>query len=354
LAVPAQTELWLLERLSDSGLDGLDDCVAAGVIEAHGSAVRFRHELARLAFERELGVAQALALHRRVLRELEQAGAEPSRLVHHAQAAGDGLALLRHAVVAGARSAELGAHCEAAAHYRRAIAVSNYCPAREQAELLGRLAFELYLTDRLKEAIDVQPRSLLAMHGGDDRVGEGDALRRLSRLLWFGGHGEEAKALAGQAVAVLETSPEGPELARAYSNVSQLRMLAGDNEPAIAWGERALALAERIGALEVAVHGLANIGSAETLAGREREGRAKIEESLRRGRLAGLDDDVGRAYANLGATAAWRRQLASADRSVGMASPTATNTIWPPMGHTCAHGVHVNSSTPAAGRLRHS
>lgn len=62
------------------------------------------------------------------------------------------------------------------------------------------------------------------------------------------------------------------------------------------------------------MHALSNIGAAEVLLGREREGRAKIEQSLGRARAAGLDDDVGRAYANLAAPAVWRRRLASADR----------------------------------------
>ena len=313
--VPAETELWLLERVSDGGLEGLGRCLAAGMIEPHGQAVRFRHELARLALEWELGVSDSLELHRRVLRALEEAGAEPARLVHHAERAGDEQALLRHAVAAAERSAALGAHREAAAHYTRAIAVAGGRPSAEQAELLGRGAFELYLTERVGEAIELQRQSLALLREGEDRVREGDALRLLSRYLWFGGHGEEAATVAQAAVAVLEACPvEGPELARAYSTISQLRMLAGESRAALIWGQRALALAERIGVPDVAVHALSNIGSAEVMAGQERTGRAKLEDCLRRARAAGLDDDVGRAYANLASTPTWRRQLAVADR----------------------------------------
>jgi DNA-binding CsgD family transcriptional regulator/tetratricopeptide (TPR) repeat protein len=311
-SVPAQTELWLLERVSDSGLDGLGQCFAAGMIEPRGDAVRFRHELARLALEREVAVPRALELHRRILHALEVAGADPARLVHHAERAGNPQALLRHAMAAAQRAAALGAHREAAAHYERAIAVAGDPP---EAELLSRAAFELYLTDRLEEAIALQRRCVAYLRAGGDRLQEGDALRLLSRFAWFGGRGEEAAILASEAVAVLEACmEEAPELARAYSNISQLRMLSADTGSAIVWGERALALAERLGMPEIAVHALSNIGTAETLDGREREGRVKIEESLRRARAAGLDDDVGRAYANLGSGAAWRRQFAIADR----------------------------------------
>ena len=313
--VPAQAELGLLERVSTAGLDGIGQCLSAGMIEPRGQAVRFRHELARLVLEQDLDVGRARALHGRVLRALEGEGAEPARLVHHAERAGDERALFRHAVTAAERSVGLWAHREAAAFYERAIAVCADAPAVEQTDLLGRCAFELYLTDRLDEAIALQRRCVSRLQASGDRVREGAALRLLSRYLWFGGFGEEAAALAAEAVAVLEACDvDGPELARAYSTISQLHMLSGDLDPAIAWGGRALALAERLGVPEIAVHALSNVGSAEVLSGREPQGRAKIQESLRRARAAGLDDDVGRAYANLAATAAWRRQLALADR----------------------------------------
>jgi hypothetical protein len=85
------------------------------VLEARGRAVAFRHELARLVVEQELGPGRAITIHRRILRALEEAGAESSRLVHHAEAADDGEALFVHARAAGERAASLGAHSEAAA-----------------------------------------------------------------------------------------------------------------------------------------------------------------------------------------------------------------------------------------------
>ncbi len=312
--VPAEAELWLLEQASESGLDGLGRCIGVGMLEAHGPAVRFRHELARLVLEQELDPARRVAHNRRVLHTLESAGASPARLVHHAERAGDNAALLRWAAVAGERSAALGAHREPAQHYARAVAVSLASSEGVRAELIRRCAVEHYLTDQLDRAIALQRESVALLRVMGDRVREGDGLRWLSRFLWFGGRGEDAEAVAGEAVAVLEQLAPGPELARAYSNLSQLRMLSYDAGSAITWGERALELAERFGVPEVAVHALSKIGTAEVIAGREREGRAKIQASLARAQAAGLDDDVGRAYANLVTSAVERRQSALADR----------------------------------------
>jgi DNA-binding CsgD family transcriptional regulator len=312
--VPPQAELWLLDAIADVPDTALEQCVAAGILERRHDAVSFRHEIARLAVEQALAPDRASALHQQVLRALEQAGANPARLAHHADGAGDEDALLRHALAAGERSAELGAHREAADQYARALSVADSLPDPERADLLSRYAFERYLTDRLDEAIEAQREAVELLRSVGDGRREGDGLRLLSRFLWFGGHGEEAEAAARGAVEVLEPLPAGTELARAYSNVSQLRMLAYDSPEAIEWGERALRLAEACDAEEIVVHALANVGSAEIVAGQPEAGRAKLEDSLARARERGLDDDVGRAYANLSTHAMERRQFALADR----------------------------------------
>ncbi len=312
--VPPQAELWLVDAIPGAASGAVERCLIAGLLERDGQAVSFRHELARLAVEQALSPERAARLNEQVMRALEAAGAEHARLVHHAEAAGDAPALLRHATAAGKRSAELGAHREAAEQYGRALSVAASLPDVERADLLSRYSFERYLTDRLDEAILAQRQAVELFGAAGDREHEGDGLRRLSRYLWFGGHNEEAETTAHEAVTVLEQLPEGAALARAYSNVSQLRMLAYDSGAAIDWGTRALRLAERCQADDIGIHALANIGSAEVLIGREASGRAKLEASLARARALGLDDDAGRAYANLATLAVERRQFALADR----------------------------------------
>jgi hypothetical protein len=66
----------------------------------------------------------------------------------------------------------------------------------------------------------------------------GDDLRWLSRLYWFQGNKALADRFSGEAIATLEPLQPGKELAMAYSNQSQLHMLAEENEAAIAWGRK--------------------------------------------------------------------------------------------------------------------
>ena len=129
-----QAELWLLDAVPVAGGDALERCSRVGMLERRPEAVSFRHELARLAVEQALSPDRAARLHRQVLRALEQAGSEPARLVHHAEAAGEAEPLLRHATAAGGarrnsvptgrRPSSTGAPCRSRARCRPSTARS--------------------------------------------------------------------------------------------------------------------------------------------------------------------------------------------------------------------------------------
>jgi DNA-binding CsgD family transcriptional regulator len=84
----------------------------------------------------------------------------------------------------------------------------------------------------------------------------------------------------------------------AYSSRAQLHLNADEPQQAVLLGSRAIELAEKLGATEILVHGLNNVGSAELLVGNE-EGRVKLEESLRLALANNLQDHAARAYTNL-------------------------------------------------------
>lgn len=116
--------------------------------------------------------------------------------------------------------------------------------------MLQRCAIEHYLINRVPEGIEFQEQAVSLVRETRDSAEEGVALRWLSRILWFAGRGEDAARAGADAVAALEQLPPGPELARAYSNLAQLGMLAHDTDAAQLWGRRALELAERFGVVE--------------------------------------------------------------------------------------------------------
>ncbi len=290
--VPPQAELWLLEALAPEAFEQLDECLTRGMLQAHPSAVAFRHELARLAIEETVSPPRRAELHRRALAALaEPPGGAPdaARLAHHAEAAGDAAAVLRHAPRAAARAAALGAHREAAAQYARALRFGDGLAPGERAELLEARSRACYVTDQNDEAIEAIEEALALRRALGQALAEGDDVRRLSQILWCPGRTARSERAALDAVALLEEEPPGPELAWAFANLAATFSAAARGEEAVHWGERALELAERLGDTETAVHALATIGACEGSA-------EKLERSLERSLRSGLDEQAGRAY----------------------------------------------------------
>ena len=154
------------------------------------------------------------------------------------------------------------------------------------------------MTDQFDAAIEAQEEALECWRRLGDRLGEGDALRTLSRLLFFVGRVDEGETLASEAVELLERLPPGHELAMAYGNVSQRGMAMQDLDRAVAWGNRALELARSLDDNEALVYSLTNIGTAELQAGLE-DGRIKQERALELAQSQGLEDYAGRAFMSI-------------------------------------------------------
>jgi DNA-binding CsgD family transcriptional regulator len=292
--VPGQTELWLLQALAGD-MSGLDQCISSGVLRATAADVAFRHELARIAVEETMPLTRRRELHQLALAELGTRAREPARLAHHAEAAGDGAAVLTFAPLAAQAAAASGAHREAAAHYASAIRFADSEPAARRGELLRRLVDECWMTDQFDAAIEAQRQALDCARAVGDRLAEGDGLRTLSRLMFFTGDVRDGESFALEAVALLEALPPSRELAMAYANVSQRQCVLLDLEGTRLWADRALAVAEEIGDSEPRVYALVNVGAAELSLGSERELEVALEAAL----ANGFEDFAGRAYGNL-------------------------------------------------------
>ena len=84
-------ELWLLEALAGATVDRLEECLASGMLVSAGTAVAFRHELARLTIEESLAPDRRVGLHRAALAALAappDGVVDLDQLAHHAEAAG--------------------------------------------------------------------------------------------------------------------------------------------------------------------------------------------------------------------------------------------------------------------------
>jgi DNA-binding CsgD family transcriptional regulator len=316
---PAAPPVELLEAVAGGEVRALDECLAAGMLRAERTTVGFRHELARLSIEDSIPAHRAVRLHRAALAALAESGvADPARLAHHADAAGDADAVLEHAPVAAERAALAHAHREAADHYARALRFAARLPLARRAELWERLSDERQIADLADEALDARERALACYRELGDERKIGVQLQSLSALLRRVGRHGEAGSAGAEAVAVLERLPPGPELAGAYGHLAYLAMLDDDVAGVRAWGEKAVRLAESLGERAVVGDALATVGASEVYTGSPEEGLAKLARSIEIGREL---DAMARPIGVAAAAAVWihRFDVAAAYLAQGLA-----------------------------------
>lgn len=307
----------LLGEVAGPSLDEIDECLAAGILRAEGMAVVFRHELARAAVLEAISPLRRAALHGRVLAIMAAVPTErhdPALLAHHAEAAGDGPAVLRFAPEAARQATGLGANREAVSQYARALRFALRLGDDERAPLLRAFADASNVSSWGSATIDAREDLVAIARRNGDRAMEAEQLTWLATALVMEGRNEEAEAASRTAIAVVDGLPDGPASERVYRNQSFLRMLNRDTVEAVAWGERAIAIAERLDDRSGLISGLNTVGSALLVGGDESGGRERLERSLRLAEEASLDLQVASAYMNLGSGFGEVHRFADADR----------------------------------------
>ena len=302
---------------------GLDACVEKGMLVLDGGLLQFRHELARRAIEGSIAPARRRALHQKVVDVLKKRpDARASEIAHHAERAADVEALLKFAQRAGEEAARAGAPREAASHFAAMLRHRDALDPAAAVKALEHHAEQSYLVGAGDTAMNSMTEAAHLRRAAKNITGLGRNLTRLSRFAWMCGRRAEAERYVDEAIAVLQSIPVGPELAWAYSHQSQLDMLASRMDRAVIWGEKALALATRLGEKEIIIHALANMGSAK--ADNLRSGICpEIERSYELAVAGRYHDHVERASCNLTCLYYWRRDfalaLASIERGVAYA-----------------------------------
>jgi DNA-binding CsgD family transcriptional regulator len=297
---PRRSDAPTLEALCKRivGTDDPEEAVKAGMLVEEGDGYAFRHEITRRAIEATLTDRQRQSLNQEALEILRQSpGASAARLLHHAEAAQSSPAIAELAPRAAVEAALVGAHREAAKHLRLALEHSPDLDATERSSLLEQYSFELHLLGDLETAILARHAAMELHRTRGDHLAEGDGLRWLSRLHYLNGSRVEADRYAAAAVDLLRQAPPGPELAMAYSNLSQLAMLDENAELSIRWGGQAVAMAERLGRSDILSHALNNIGASKRWIDLE-GARADLARSLAVALEHDLPEHAARAYTN--------------------------------------------------------
>jgi len=296
--IGTRVEYPLLEAVTDAPPSAVDELLGAGLLTGDGAALKFRHEIARLAVQDAVPAHRRGLIHARILDVLSGCGGDDddARMAFHAEGAGDGPAVLRYATAAARRATELGAHRAAAAQYERALRFADEADAAAAARLYDAFAYEASLLDRSQEAVDARERALALWRQAGDRLREGDTLRWLACSLSAVSRGHDGIAAAKAAIALLE--PLGPslELASAYASLASLRMVNYEHAEAIELAHRAVAIAGPLGRTDIVSEALNT--EACSLQGIGRDWGPTMRRALDVAVSGGHEAQVGRAYVN--------------------------------------------------------
>jgi DNA-binding CsgD family transcriptional regulator len=238
-------ESWLLEIVLQDGAAAVAECLAAGVLLIQDDQLAFRHELTRQTILAAISPLRRRALHRQVLKILQQAPESDkylARLAHHAEASGDRKAVLAFAPQAARQALAARAHREAAALYALAVEVAGELPLDQQAVLYEGLARASDVIDQREQALAAQRQAIQIWHRLGEPLKEGTNYFFLVAKLIGMGRNAEAEQAAAAALALFETANSPAHLALAYQNQATLRLFSSDHAEAIRWIEKMLVL----------------------------------------------------------------------------------------------------------------
>jgi hypothetical protein len=240
----------------DDLIDVLRDLVRRGLmIETGEDEFSFRHALAREAVADQLLARERRRVHEVALDTLlAQGDAEPALVAMHAHGAGRYDDLLKAARTGAPHYLALGA-----AHQALALAEKGLDEACEDLALRATAARAAWLAGLVDDADEHARRWVRDATTAEERSA---ALRMRVRLAWEHGRVDDMAVLTGELRDVIEHLAPGEEQAQAVATVAQSYMLRDFGDEAVAWADRAIALAERLDLPAVRLAGVVEKGSA--------------------------------------------------------------------------------------------
>ena len=197
---------------------------------------------------------------------------------------------------AGERASAVNAFASAAAYYERALELLPEADSRRLAVFFAH-ARALFSSgyERRGPVLEKALSELLAA-GENERAAE--VATFLAELAWIQARRSETDEHLVLATALTRDRPPSPSKARVVASVARFRMLADDQEAAIAVGREAIKMAETFGLTETRAQTLISVGTARFLTGDD-GGRDDIERGIELALASNHLAAAARGYQNL-------------------------------------------------------
>src|SRR5262249_8503627 len=141
--------------------------------------------------------------------------------------------------------------------------------------------------------------ALVELRAADDEVGVGKALLLQSSQAWFTGDMPRAQRLQAETIELLERHGPGPELAHAYATQAGRLAIAGDSQAALAWADKSMQLAKKLGLEGIAGRAMGFRGIARCDLG-DFGGLDDLRDAVRTAVDHGLGREAGVRFNNYG------------------------------------------------------
>jgi len=304
--LPTGFEMIHLEKLEPSYTAAIEKSMDSKLMILKEGRIFFKHEIYRRTIEASLSPLLRVVLNKKILdlfRVNFEQKMEIERIIHHAKNANDYELVVQYAPLAARQAACMGAHIEASKLYFSAIEYYQGNDKDLLVTLYEAYSYECYLTNQGKEAIIYQAKALVLWKEKGNIEKTGNCMRFLSRLWWHDGNRKQAEIYGNQSVEVLGDQPSSAAKAMAFSNMSQLKMLSGQPNECVFWGEKAIAIAKELGNEEILSHALNNVGSVQMkMRSSKQKGIELLQQSLEIALRNSYHEHAARAYTNLGSS----------------------------------------------------
>lgn len=319
------------DRLDDRALPALDVDLptlrrldTTGLLTRGREGLLFRHELARQAVESTIPPGGAPRLHARLVAALELIQPpDPAVLTHHAVGAGDAARAARYAQEAARQATSAGSHTEAVAFYRIALRHLTDAPAGERAQLLLRLGFEQYMTNKLGDAIATVSATFPLWQEAGDQDGLAAAHDEVAVFEYYNARRRHAERHADRATDIAAAAGTDLTYGVARATRGYLAYLRNDFDLALNCYADAgrIATTERNDALDVRTR---MIRAAADLAGGDDAARSRMADVIEDARTRNLDELASTGYSNLANLDVEQRRLRDAQHVLEQSLPFTT------------------------------
>ncbi len=239
-------------------IHALRELVSRGVlVETGDDEFSFRHALVREAITAQLLGRERRRLHDAALDVLlATGGSDPALLAEHARGAGRYADIVEAARRGAALYLSIGS-----AYQALRLAEMGLDEVADDGDLLASAARAAWLAGLLDDAVGYARRWRDGATTASDRA---DALYLLIRLAFEADDTAEMEALTHDVERLITQLPRGASQARAMTAVAHSTMLRDQTDAAVAWADRALALADEFDLPCVRLGALVEKGSAMT------------------------------------------------------------------------------------------